>query len=281
MVLATNFYSTACCTKNRFEVRVIGRNDGVLPRALGMQPRVKSAAELDLPPPFRSVVLREAGDAYLHATRIAETAGAGTFVHVGRFDLAEFAVVLEPEFSLREARCAIYGGLVAMADALAVSAPPEKSIAFTWPDSIHIDLGLVGRARLGWPAEAEEGIPPRWLIFGGIIQTANGHDETPGVHPFSTSLDREGFDTGSARFFESFTRHFMAVLDAWERDGLSDIARRYLQRLSPATTAPRSIDNNGDLLIGAAVDPRVERRSLAESLSQVSWLDITTRSPPY
>jgi biotin-(acetyl-CoA carboxylase) ligase len=246
-----------------------------------MQAGMKSAAELNLPPPFRSVVLREAGDAFLHAARIAETAGAGTFVHVGRFDLAEFAVVLEPEFSLREARRTIYGGLVAMADALAASAPPEKSIAFTWPDSIHVDRGLVGGARLAWPAEAREDRAPRWLVFGAMIRTAHGDDQKAGLHPFSTSLDVEGFDAGSARLFESFTRHFMAVLDTWQQDGFSDIAHRYLQRLSPATSAPRTIESNGDLLVGAVTDPRAERRSLAQALSQASWFDVTTGSPRY
>ena len=37
------------------------------------------------------------GDAFAHATSIAAEQGAGTLVYVGRFDLAEFAVVLEPE----------------------------------------------------------------------------------------------------------------------------------------------------------------------------------------
>src|SRR5262249_49372715 len=47
------------------------------------------APVLDLPPPFRAVALREVGDAFVHAKRIAADAGAGTLVHVGRFDLVE------------------------------------------------------------------------------------------------------------------------------------------------------------------------------------------------
>src|SRR6266404_4630252 len=96
---------------------------------------------LDLPPPFRLVMLREAGDAFAHAGAIAAAEGAGTLVHVGRFDLAEFAVVLEPEEPLRIARRAFYAGMVALADALAAHAPPEKSITFDWPDAIRIDGG--------------------------------------------------------------------------------------------------------------------------------------------
>ena len=57
------------------------------------RPRTASKPALDLPPPFRLVSLREVGDAFVHAVEVAPEEGAGTLVHVGRFDLAEFAVV--------------------------------------------------------------------------------------------------------------------------------------------------------------------------------------------
>ncbi len=107
-----------------------------------------TAPALDLPPPFRLVTLREVGDAMAHATAIAAEEGAGTLVHVGRFDLAEFAVVLEPDEPLWKARRAVYAGAAALADALAVHAPPEKPMAFDWPDAIRVDGGLVGGVRL-------------------------------------------------------------------------------------------------------------------------------------
>src|SRR5215472_15561328 len=91
--------------------------------------RVRTPARaLDLPPLFRAVTLREVGDAFAHAQAIAPEAGAGTLVHVGRFDLAEFAVVLEPDEPLAAARRAFYAGCVALADALTAHAPPEKTI---------------------------------------------------------------------------------------------------------------------------------------------------------
>ena len=61
--------------------------------------------------------------------RMPPELGAGTLVYVGRFDLAEFAVVLEPDEPLRTARRAFYAGMAALADALAAHAPPEKPIA--------------------------------------------------------------------------------------------------------------------------------------------------------
>src|SRR2546421_8292444 len=172
---------------------------------------------LDLPPPFRLVTLREVGDAFAHAIRNAGQEGAGTLVYVRRFDLAEFAVVLEPEEPLRMARRALYAGLVAVADALAVHAPPERPINFDWPDAILVDGALVGGARLGWPQGALEAEPPDWLVFGAMIRTAVVGDEEPGLRPLSSALEEEGFDDlGSGPLVESFSRHLMAALHAWQ-----------------------------------------------------------------
>src|SRR5512132_2889766 len=120
------------------------------------RPRLRRSSKpaLDLPPPFRLVTLREVGDAFSHAANIAAEEGAGTLVHVGRFDLAEFAVVLEPEEPLNLARRALYAGLVGVADALAAHAPPERPINFEWPDAILVDGALVGGGRIGWPPGA-------------------------------------------------------------------------------------------------------------------------------
>jgi hypothetical protein len=125
--------------------------------------RTLQAPELVLPPPFSAVRLREVGDAFAHAISLAAERGAGTLVYVGRFDLAEFAVVLEPDEPLLKARRAFYAGMAALADALAVHAQPETSIVIDWP--VHFSsikassaaAGSLGRAmptktkrRRGW-----------------------------------------------------------------------------------------------------------------------------------
>src|SRR6266581_1029529 len=143
-----------------------------MPMDIRTRTRAPFAPALDLPPPFRLVTLREVGDAFAHARTVAATEGAGTLVWVGRFDLVEFAVVLEPDEPLRAARCAFYAGMAALADALAVHAPPEKPIAFDWPDAIRVDGGLVGGGRLAWPADASEDEVPSWLVFGAMIRTS-------------------------------------------------------------------------------------------------------------
>src|SRR6266545_1710130 len=134
--------------------------------------RARTPPALDLPPPYRLVTLREVGDAFAHARAIAADEGAGTLVYVGRFDLAEFAVVLEPDEPLRTARCAFYAGMAALTDALAAHAPPEKPIVCVWPDAIYVDQGLVGGAQFAW-SDGPEDQPPDWLVFGGMIRTVS------------------------------------------------------------------------------------------------------------
>jgi len=242
--------------------------------------RAPIAGSLDLPPPFRAVALREVGDAFAHAVAIAEQDGAGTLVHVGRFDLAECAVVLEPDEPLRTARRTLYAGLTALADALAAHAPPEKPINIVWPDAILVNGGLVGGGRLAWPAAADEDSPPAWLVFAVMIRTAAMGEGEPGLNPFAVALEEEGFfDLGSGRLIESFARHLMVAIDAWQRDGFAQVAKSYLSRLAPEKAVRRDIDENGDLLVRRGGKADIERRPLAAALAQPSWLDPATRGP--
>jgi hypothetical protein len=245
-----------------------------------MPPATLLDGALDLPPGFHLITLREAGDAFAHAKMIAAEEGAGTVVHVGRFDLAEFAVVLEPDEPLRTARRALYAGCVALADALAVFAPPERPIDFVWPDTVRVDGALVGGVQLAWPAGADEAAVPDWLVFGAMIRTvALGEDEA-GLYPLGAALDAEGFeDVGSGRLVESFARHLMAVVDAWQAHGFDDVAKHYLMRLAPETGARREIAENGDLLVARATKAGSERHALRPALAQPAWLDPATRGP--
>jgi len=243
-------------------------------------PVTAAGAALDLPPAYRLVTLREVGDAFAHAQTIASQEGAGTLVHVGRFDLAEFAVILEPDEPLRGARRAFYAGCAALADALAVYAPPEKPIEFAWPDAIHVDKGLVGGTRLAWPAGADEDAVADWLVFGAMIRTVAIGEEEAGLHPLAAALSDEGFaDVGSGRLVESFARHFMVALDAWQESGFEAVAKTYLPRLAAESGVRRAIDANGDLLVRRPGRQEVERRALVPALANPSWLDPATGGP--
>ena len=182
-------------------------------------------AALDLPPPFRPVALREVGDAFGHACANAAELGAGTLVFVGRFDLVEFAVVLEPEEPLASARRAFYAGMVALGDALAALAPPEKPIAIEWPDTIRVDGGLVGGSQLAWPDDRRTRCPD-WLVFGAMIRTVSMTGEESGLRPLATALEEEGFgDAGAERLIEGFARHLMVAMDLWQESGFDAVGR--------------------------------------------------------
>ena len=235
---------------------------------------------LDLPP-YTLVALRESGDAFAHACRIAGEAGAGTFVWVGRFDLLEFAVVLEPEEPLETARRAVYAGMTALADAVAAYSQPEKPLDFGWPDALRFDGALLGGGRLGWPDGAPEDAAPDWLVFAAMLIAAKPRAGEPGLTPASTSLEDEGFFESGRGVVESFSRHLMAAFDLLDERGFDPIAARYLARLPKQRAADqRRIDGTGDLLI--ANDARKgppERLSLREALQTPSWLDPITGLP--
>jgi hypothetical protein len=240
----------------------------------------RSAPALALPPPFRLVTLREVGDAFAHAQAIAPEQGAGTLVHVGRFDLSEFAVVLEPEEPLAAARRVFYAGMVALRDALLAHAPPERPVRIGWPDAIHVDGGLIGGARLAWPAGTAENAIPDWVVFGATVRlVALGKDEA-GLRPLITALDEEGFDDlGSGRLVESFARHFMLALDAWRTGELGTLTRQYMEGLQVEKGAIPSLGPEGDLLVRWRGKQEPDRHPLAAALAVPSWLDPDTGGP--
>lgn len=209
---------------------------------------------LELPPPFTLVTLREAGDAFAHACAVARASGAGTLVWTKRFDVAEFAVVLEPEEPLRLARRAFFVGMNALADALAASAPPERPIGFDWPDAIRVDGVLVGGGRLGWPDISEDDVP-EWLVFAGTIRTAIIRAGEPGLRPLLGSLDELGFEAiAPAEILSSFARHLMAGFHELSEDGLEPAFRRFQHRMAKRASAPFSI-GTGEVESAGSAEP--------------------------
>ena len=193
---------------------------------------------VQLPPAFSLVTLREAGDAHAHACKLAGELGAGALVWTKRFDVAEFAVVLEPDEPLATARSAFFVGMNAMADALAGQAPPERQITFGWPDGLQIDGVLVGGGRLGWP-DCDEHQAPDWLVFSGVVRTAVLRAGEPGLRPLLGGLDELGFEgIDAGELVASFARHLMAGFHELGEDGPEPGIRAYCARLE--TRAPAS-----------------------------------------
>jgi biotin-(acetyl-CoA carboxylase) ligase len=242
----------------------------------GQPPRPRA---LDLPPAFQLVTLREAGDAFAHACTHATTLGAGTLIFVGRFDVAEFAVVLEPNEPAAFAWRALYAGMVALADALATLAPPKRLIAIEWPDAIRLDGGMVGGGRLAWLEGADAAAPPSWLVFGAMIRTASMIGDGSGPRALMTALEDEGFrDVGSDRLVESFAKHFMRLIDHWREAGFAAIADNYVSRLERTKGVRHHIGNGGELLLTRTGRP-VEHHRLSPKLAVPSWLDRHSGEP--
>ncbi len=248
--------------------------------------RLQTRADIDLPPGFDVVALREMKDAVEHAVSIADEAGAGTLVHVGRFDLMELALVLEPDEALSGARRVVYALMNAMGDALAAMLPPEKPVAFDWPDTIRVDGGVVGGARLVWPGAESETEPPKWLVGGMSIRVAL--PLTGGaVNPYDvsaregTSLEIEGVEHIDSRaLMASFCRYLLLQFDGWREAGFDAAGRAYLARLPPDYARHRAIADNGDLL-ECGLDRRevIGRQSLVAALAAPRWRDPSTGEP--
>lgn len=244
------------------------------------RPQTRLAPELALPPPFTAIRLREVGDAFAHAVAIAPEKGAGTLVHVGRFDLAEFAVVLEPDEPLLQARRTFYAGMAALADALAAHAQPDTSITIDWPDSLLVNEGLVGGGRLAWPRDIAEDQTPEWLVFGGMIRTVSMSSVEPGLNPLVTALEEEGFtDVMSTHLVESFARNFMRIVDSWQESGFAAVTKNYIERMRREQGVRRDIDENGDLMLRRMGKVDVTRQKLLPRLAQPAWFDPATRGP--
>ena len=235
---------------------------------------------LDLPPLYSLVVLREAGDAFTHACAIASEQGAGTLVWVQRQDAAEFAVVLEPEEPLADARLALYAGMNAVADALATHAPPSRPITFGWPDRICVDGVNVGGGRLGWPEGSRDEETPAWLVFSVTIRTTGVDDDELGLRLQFGALDEVGFEAPDAgEIIASFSRHLMSAFHGWSEAGFAPIARQWLERFSRNGHGAQLADQ-GDLLLSEKPgEENVERQGLAAALASPTWLNPATGRP--
>ena len=229
------------------------------------------------------VALRELGDAFAHGCEIAAEAGAGTLVWVRRYDLVEFAVVLEPDEPLKSARRAFFAGMNAVADAIAAHCPPEREVSFDWPDTVRFDAGLLGGGRLGWPKDCTEAEVPAWLVFGVLLRAADMAHVPEVQAAAGVSLLSEGFElVDTDAIIESFARHLMTAFDRWNERGFEVIARDYLARLPLGKAGERrGIDVNGDLLVSLPPGGPPERTSLVDALGRANWYDPQARGPKF
>ncbi|MGY6548552.1 MAG: biotin/lipoate--protein ligase family protein [Roseinatronobacter sp.] len=190
-----------------------------------------AADALFLPPAFR---LHHAAqpDVLAEGCAVAAEHGAGTLILHQAPRRLGFAVVLEPEAPLQEARCAFLLGMAALADALAAHCPPEKPVRLLWPDQVFFDAARLGGGRFAvTPGTAEDQIPD-WMVFAADLIADRDHLSEPGRYPASTSLKEEAFDPG-AQIVSTFASYMMLYFDRWAHEGYEAVANRYLMRVDP------------------------------------------------
>jgi biotin-(acetyl-CoA carboxylase) ligase len=243
---------------------------------------IATAARLplpDLPPGYSLMVLREREDAFRHACEVAARAGAGTLVWVRRFDLLEFAVVLEPEEALVSARRAFFPAMSAIADAVGSACPPDKPVEFEWPGTLLFDRARLGGGRLGWPPDCRQDETPGWLVFGTMLLASKHDSGDPGLTPESTSLEDEECEFSPEELIESFARNLMRAFHLWREKGFDQLAEDYLSRLSLSGAKARAtIAENGDLVL-TRTGAEHERLALLPALQQAAWVDPLTGHP--
>jgi hypothetical protein len=236
----------------------------------------ESTETLFLPPLFRGVRLEEGRVPFASARARAAADGAGTLYHAEAPGSLAFAVVLEPEVPLAEARGVFPVAVAAVADALSALCPPERSVAIGWPDRLVYDRAQIGGARLAWPEGAREDAVPDWLVFAAdIIRDRDDIDE-PGLYPDSISLAEEDFGPPSG-VVESFARHMMLHMDTWRTRGHGRAVAGYLERLAAPEAGRARLEATGDLVIetpaGAA------RHGLVAALAASDWFDPERGGP--
>ncbi|MFD0858706.1 biotin/lipoate--protein ligase family protein [Roseovarius aquimarinus] len=221
---------------------------------------------LVLPPPYTAHWLA-GGDAFAEAQRLAPEHGAGLLVwHLstgeGRAGRLDFAVVLEPETPLVEARRAFLIGMVALSEAISAHCPPERAVTFGWPGQVLFDGGKLGGMRFASAPVLGEADVPDWMVLGAELIADRNHLAMPGSMPGSVSLEEEGF-ADPAAIVESFAAYLMLNFDRWTHDGFASVAARYAAAIGPEA----AIDESGALVREGSTAP------LAEAVTETPWRD--------
>jgi len=234
-------------------------------------PARQDLAEPRLPPPFRLHRTPER-DTLEDGVRRAPVEGAGTLVLHQSPGLLSFAVVLEPDRPLAEARLAFLLGMTALGDALAAHCPPQRPVRLIWPDEVIYDAARLGGGRFAVAPGTAEAEVPDWMVFAAELIADRDHLKQAGDCPGSTSLKEEAFDPAED-LVSSFASYLMLYFDRWTHEGFDAVGNRYLMRIDPPLLkGVRRIE--GDCLTEVAPGGAVRRLApLREALAAPGWRD--------
>lgn len=220
--------------------------------------------KLVLPPPYTAHWF-PVGNVFDEAQRRAPDEGAGTLVWTqttekngpGRFD---FAVVLEPDMPLTEARKAVIVGMIALTDAVATHCPPERDVRLGWPTELFLDAGRLGGMRFAHASGTQENDVPDWIVLGIELIADRDHLLQAGDFPASISLLEEDFEDPAA-ILESFAAHLMLNFDRWTHNGFQSVAAQYAGRLREKS----ALGEDGELILDDGME------TLKDGLTKADW----------
>lgn len=186
-------------------------------------------------PPLFSAVGVKAPDSPLSAALSAIGKGeaeAGDLFWARAVDIANCALVLEPEYGLARAMQIVPVAMVALGDAIGAIGPPNLGITYGWPGLIYANGGHVGDIAAYVAPHSAADTVPQWLVLTMeiVVKSAKPKGE-PGDHVSATELWEEGAgDLDRTQILESFARHLLAWIDTWETDGFRQVHEMWMFR---------------------------------------------------
>jgi BirA family biotin operon repressor/biotin-[acetyl-CoA-carboxylase] ligase len=184
--------------------------------------------ELILPPLLNAICCEQPFQTAIEQVR-QRKAGAGDLFWSRDQAIANIAIVLEPEVTRDRVIEMLPLTLVALSDCLAVLLPPQVGVGFRDCFHLVVNGGVAGTIRAAISKIDSNTDIPDWLVLElkvGLERTDT--DEEPGLQPDITTMDEEGWeDISLNKFIETFARHFLSWLVAWQDDGFGKIARAW------------------------------------------------------
>jgi len=157
--------------------------------------------------------------------------GAADLVWAPRRDVAELALVLEPEVPLIQAAHMLPLMTVAIGDSLGALLPPQVAVTWRLPGTILVNGGRIGEVRASVPCATGTSVPD-WLVVGAALCLRSDQEAgEPGQRPGETCLAEEGAEElAAAELLGSIAAHFLTWLDTWQTRGGHPLGAAYLFR---------------------------------------------------
>jgi BirA family transcriptional regulator, biotin operon repressor / biotin---[acetyl-CoA-carboxylase] ligase len=184
-------------------------------------------------PVFPPLLRGEAAEGEPFAAAIARArAGAdpGLVVWARPTEVLGAAMVLAPEDPLERSLGVFFAAPLALADGLAMLAPPEVAVQFRWPGDVLVNGGRAARCRAA-AGGADPAAVPDWLVIGVEVALVLPDGMEGGERPDETCLAAEGCgEVAPLALLEGWSRHMILWINRWSDDGLAPLLAAWRAR---------------------------------------------------